>query len=144
MRFKGITYSLCFLLVTLISIGYAQASQAEKEAATRVARSYYDNWKFNLWNAMIELLADASGETKTQTIAAYSKEKTQLTAYTFKEVKIYSNPQRIIIPVKLKLKQGTTEKEVSDSITLVKMGIEWKVKDQPTYNPGTNLTRKKK
>jgi hypothetical protein len=142
MSFKGIVYGLS-LVLGIIAVGYAQSPPAEEDAVIQVVKSYYENWKFNLWNAMVEVFADTSGSNKTDTLAAYSKEKTQLDSYKLTRIKWYNHPLRAVVSVKLKLKQNSLEKEVSDSITLIKVGKEWKFQEQPTYNPGTNLTRKK-
>ncbi|HWP49470.1 MAG TPA: hypothetical protein VNM22_20095 [Candidatus Limnocylindrales bacterium] len=143
MNFKGTICGLS-LVLGIIAVGYAQSPHAEEEEAViQVVKSYYENWKFNLWNAMVEVFADTSGSNKTDTLAAYSKEKIQLDSYKLTRIKWYNNPLRAGVSVKLKLRQNSLEKEVSDSITLIKVGREWKFQEQPTYNPGTNLTRKK-
>jgi hypothetical protein len=140
--FKGIVWGLS-LVFGILAVSYAQSPHGEEEAVTQVVKSYYENWKFNLWNAMVEVFADTSGSNKTNTLAAYSKEKTQLDSYKLTKIKWSNNPVRAVVSVKLKLKQNTLEKEVSDSVTLIKVGTEWKFQEQPTYNPGTNLIRKK-
>lgn len=142
MNFKELVWGLCFVLGTA-GVSYAQSSQIDEAAATRVVQSYYENWKFNLWNIMIEVFADTSVTAKTEAMAAYSKEKTQLMTYTLTKVRKYKNPERIVASVKLKLKQNSVEKEVSDSVTLIQVGATWKFKEQPTYHPGKRLARKK-